>query len=166
MPKLIKPAQNFNQQIREFRKEFLESGDSMDGSGGLRHYEDPADWIANLKDIEYLYVREEDEKIIGLIQISPVLNAYLEKFGGHIGYCVAPSERRKGYATQMLHDILPLCKEMGIGKLLVTCIKGNEGSRQTILKNGGVYESTVYEPDDGLEIERYWIELFDGSDME
>ena len=47
-------------------------------------------------------------------KIRPVLNAYLEKFGGHIGYCVAPSERRKGYATQMLHDILPLCKELGI----------------------------------------------------
>ena len=106
MPKLIKPSQNYNQQIRELRKEFLESGDSMDGSGGLRHYEDPADWIANLKDIEYLYVREEDEKVVGLIQIRPVLNAYLEKFGGHSGYCVAPSERRKGYATQMLKSVL------------------------------------------------------------
>ena len=59
MPKLIKPSQNYNQQIREFRKEFLESGDSMDGSGGLRHYEDPADWIANLKDIEYLYIQHQ-----------------------------------------------------------------------------------------------------------
>ena len=159
MPKLIKPSQNYNQQIREFRKEFLESGDSMDGSGGLRHYEDPADWIANLKDIEYLYVREEDEKVVGLIQIRPVLNAYLEKFGGHIGYCVAPSERRKGYATQMLHDILPLCKELGIGKLLVTCIKGNEGSRQTILKNGGVFLDALYGEESGMTVLRYDIPL-------
>ncbi|MBO7514572.1 MAG: GNAT family N-acetyltransferase, partial [Lachnospiraceae bacterium] len=72
---------------------------------------------------------------------------------------VAPSERRKGYATQMLAAALPIMKKLGIERALITCIKGNEGSRKTILKNGGVYESTVYEPDAKVELERYWIEL-------
>lgn len=59
----------------------------------------------------------------------------------------------------MLGAVLPKCRERGIDRVLITCIRGNEGSRRTILKNGGVYESTVYEPDEGVELERYWIEV-------
>ena len=54
---------------------------------------------------------------------------------------------------------LPKCKELGIDKVLITCIDDNIGSRKTILANGGVYESTVYEPDERVNLERYWIDL-------
>ena len=94
-----------------------------------------------------------------MIDIRHRLNEYLEKYGGHIGYSVAPGERHKGYATQMLKTALPMCRELGIDKVLITCIKGNEGSKRTILNNGGIYESTVYEPDEKIELERYWISL-------
>lgn len=94
-----------------------------------------------------------------MLQIRHCFNYYLEKFGGHIGYSVAPSERRKGYASQMLKTALPKCKELGIEKVLITCIDNNEGSRKTILANGGLYESTVYEPDEKVSVERYWIAL-------
>ena len=59
----------------------------------------------------------------------------------------------------MLKEVLPICAELGISIVLITCIKGNEGSKRTILKNGGVYESTVYEPDENVYLERYWIRL-------
>ena len=59
----------------------------------------------------------------------------------------------------MLKTALPMCRELGIDKVLITCIKGNEGSKRTILNNGGIYESTVYEPDEKIELERYWISL-------
>lgn len=49
----------------------------------------------------------------------------------------------------------------GIDKVLITCISGNEGSKRTILKNGGIYESTVYESDRKVNLERYWIHLSD-----
>ena len=94
-----------------------------------------------------------------MLQIRHYFNAYLEKYGGHIGYSVAPSERRKGYASQMLKLALPKCKELGIDKVLITCIEDNIGSRKTILANGGVYESSVYEPDEKINLERYWIDL-------
>ncbi|WP_330391524.1 GNAT family N-acetyltransferase [Butyrivibrio sp. YAB3001] len=73
----------------------------------------------------------------------------------------APNERRKGYATQMLQIGLTKCKEMGIHKVLIACIDTNEASRRTILKNGGVYESTVQEPHKGANMQKYWIELSD-----
>ena len=59
----------------------------------------------------------------------------------------------------MLKAALPLCRELGLKRVLITCIKGNEGSKRTILKNGGVYESTVWEPDEQIWLERYWISL-------
>ena len=170
---LIEPAAEYSRQIQAYRQAFMDSGDSMDGTGGLSQFEDPLDWIGFLakhKDpktlpegrvpaTQLIFVREEDRKIVGMIDIRHCLNEYLAKFGGHIGYSVIPGERRKGYATQMLRAALPVCKELGITKVLITCIKGNEGSKRTILNNGGVYESSVYEPGEKAELERYWITL-------
>ncbi len=172
---LTEPTMEYGTQIRAYRKEFLDSGDSMDGTSGLRRFEDPKDWIKHVtaqKDpltvlkgrapaAQYLFVREEDRKIVGMIDVRYVFNAYLKKYGGHVGYSVAPSERRRGYATQMLGMVLPKFREMGIDRVLVTCLKGNEGSRKTIVNNGGVYESTVYEPEEKAEVDRYWITLSD-----
>ncbi|MBR5969669.1 MAG: GNAT family N-acetyltransferase, partial [Lachnospiraceae bacterium] len=78
--------------------------------------------------------------------------------GGHIGYSVCHSERRKGYATEMLRMILPVCRNLGLERILVTCLEGNEGSRKTILHNGGVYEKTVHEPKENVRLKRYWID--------
>lgn len=170
---LIEPTLEYGEQIRAYRQEFVDSGDSMDGTGGLIKFDDPQEWIDFLEKhknpetlpegrvpaTQLIFVREEDQKIVGMIDIRHYLSEYLEKYGGHIGYSVAPSERLKGYATQMLKATLPVCKKLGIDKVLITCIKGNEGSKRTILNNGGVYETTVYEPDEKVKLEKYWITL-------
>ncbi len=46
-----------------------------------------------------------------------------------------------------------------IDKVLISCVAGNEGSRKVIVNNGGIYESTVYEPEKGVYLERYWITI-------
>ena len=59
----------------------------------------------------------------------------------------------------MLRMALPYCKKIGILKVLITCIDGNVGSEKTILANGGVYESTIHEPNENIDLKRFWIEL-------
>ena len=145
--RLIEPTTEYSRQIQAYRKEFLDCGDSMDGTHGLRNIEDPIKWIehcALYKDsltvprgrvpaTQYIFVREEDDKIVGMLQIRHFFNDYLEKYGGHIGYSVAPSERRKGYASQMLKTALPKCKELGIDKVLLASITMRVVEKQSLL---------------------------------
>ena len=92
-----------------------------------------------------------------MIDIRHSLNEHLFNFGGHIGYSVRKSERRKGYATRMLALALEECRRLGILRVLVTCDSENIASERTILINGGVLENTV--PEDGRFTRRYWITL-------
>lgn len=171
--KLIEPTVEYDRQIREYRKEFLDSGDLNDGASRLKQFDDPRDWIAflnRLKDSstipqgrvqlsQYMLVREEDQKIVGMINIRHTLNDYLERYGGHIGASVAPSERHKGYAELMLKMALSKCRELGIDRVLITCNDDNEASKRLILKCGGTFESVIYDPTEGVYVERYWIDL-------
>lgn len=170
---LIQPTEEHLTQVAEYRAEFLAAGDSMDGTGPLRRCETAAEWLRRtnlflnketvpeglVQATQFVAIRKEDERLVGMIQVRHTFNDHLAKFGGHIGYSVRPSERKKGYASKMLADVLPFCREIGLDKVLVTCLDTNEASRKTILKNGGVYENTVFEPDEKENLERYWITL-------
>ncbi len=167
------PTAQYSDEIASFREEFLQDGSSMDGCYNLRGLKNPNDWIKYCDDCskmetvpahwvvstQFIYVRECDDRIVGMIQIRHYFNEFLEKYGGHIGYCVRPSERKKGYAKQMLRDCLPYCRKIGLKKILVSCIDSNEASRKTIVSNGGTYESTVFYAKAGVNLERYWIDL-------
>ena len=86
----------------------------------------------------FFAVRQSDKKIIGIIDFRHSLNEFLKDFG-HIGYSVCPLERRKGYATEMLRQVLAIAKEQGLPEVFLSYMKGNVPSRKTILNNGGQY---------------------------
>jgi predicted acetyltransferase len=168
---LQRPSERYTDQIAEYRQEFLDVGDPMDGCGALRQTEDAKEYILICRKNEnpetvpshlvpatqFFLIRKSDDKVIGMIQVRHCFNEYLEKYAGHIGYSVRPSERRKGYAKRMLAMTLPYCLELGIDRVLITCAEGNLGSEKTILENGGVYESTV--DNSGKRLKRFWINL-------
>jgi predicted acetyltransferase len=80
------------------------------------------------------------DEYLGRIVVRHRLTPRLLEFGGHIGYDVRPTARRRGHATAMLRGILPLARELGIASALLTCDVTNVASRAVIERAGGVFE--------------------------
>jgi predicted acetyltransferase len=93
----------------------------------------------------------DDDGWAGRLAIRHRLSDFLLQRGGHIGYDVRRSKRRRGYATAMLRAALPIAAGLGLDRVLVTCDHDNVGSRTVIETNGGVLE------DQRGEKLRYWI---------
>ncbi len=167
------PNAGMAEEIAAYRQDFLNAGDSMDGCGPLRRFADPEQWLSEtlkytepatvpadkVQATQFVCLRARDGRVLGMLQVRHTLNRYLKEYAGHIGYSVRPSERRKGYAEWMLQQALGYCRSLGLPRVMVSCEPNNVGSRRTILASGGVYENTVWEPDEKIHLERYWIEL-------
>jgi predicted acetyltransferase len=82
----------------------------------------------------------DGQEYLGRLTIRHRLTPSLLAVGGHIGYDVRPSARRRGHATAMLAAALPVARELGIDPVLITCDEDNIGSRKVIEANGGVLE--------------------------
>jgi predicted acetyltransferase len=167
---LMEPSFELESQYNDYISEWENSGEKIVPFAAIRDgkaYKDLLQyWAEEKTDKNYergfvpatiYFLLDEHKKIYGAVHIRHELNDFLLKAGGHIGYGVRPSERRKGYASLMLSLALPKAKELGIKRALVTCDKVNLGSARTIIKNGGVLENEVL--DDGEIVQRFWIEL-------
>lgn len=91
------------------------------------------------------YVFIIEDKIVGVGSIRHYLNDYLEKFGGHIGYSIRPTERKKGYGSKSLELLIKQAKEMNIEKILITCNINNIGSKKVIENNNGKFINQIDE---------------------
>ncbi|MBF6216298.1 GNAT family N-acetyltransferase [Nocardia puris] len=90
--------------------------------------------------------------LIGSSDIRHVLTEELTGWGGHIGYAVAPGFRRRGYATEILRQTLPLAADLGIFDARITCTVDNVGSRRVATGLGGRLDII------SDNICRYWID--------
>ena len=145
------PSINRKEEAIDYIKEHLEYGSDINGSGGLdRYIDDYEGWLEKLeKDYvqipneekvpgrTYFLVRENDNRIVGMISIRTVLNEKLKKFGGNIGYGIRPSERKKGYNKINLYLGLKVCDEYGIEKALLDADLDNPASWRTMEALGG-----------------------------
>jgi predicted acetyltransferase len=95
--------------------------------------------------------------VVGRLSLRHSLNDFLAKVGGHIGYGVIPSQRRRGYATEMLRQAIPICASLGITRALITCDEHNVGSRKVVESCGGVFEGLIDCPESGVPKRRYWL---------
>lgn len=158
--------------VSEYVKEHYENNEKeLHASSGLTSmkYED---WVNQMekntripaenwgRSLTYLVFNDED-KLIGLLNIRYELNEEMKMKYGDIGYGVRPTERRKGYATEMLEYALEECKNREMKRVILGCYKENIASARTIVKNGGslIRESKM----DGKESLYYEIRLVENK---
>ena len=117
----------------------------------------PKDWTVTT---QFLGIRKRDNRLVGMISIRHELTTdFLRNYAGHIGYGIRPSERRKGYVTEMLKQVLQYCKdELKLDKVMLSCEKNNEPSRKTIINAGGIL-TKEYQTDEGEKVQIYWAKL-------
>ena len=171
--KLIKLTPAYKKQLFDMMDEWyaFESDDKDDRTPGAIFSHDYHDFDNFMESIEIkvetdkyvpgstFFALDIDRNIfVGAVNIRHYLNENLLNYGGHIGDGVRPSERRKGFGTEMIRLALLEAKKLGIDKVLMTCDKNNIGSRKTITNNGGVLENEVKQPS-GEILQRYWIKL-------
>lgn len=167
---LVRPSKDMEQQYYDFVSDWEKHGEEIVPYAARLLDMDYDTWLSKTYKNERretcspewvpahtYFLVSEDKKIVGAINIRHSLNDYLLNYGGHIGYGIRPSERKKGYASLMLSLALPIAKKLGIDRALVTCDKKNVGSASTIVINGGILENEVVE--DGRLTQRYWIKL-------
>ena len=167
---LRQPEAFDREQVMAYRKEFLAIDSRMDGTCALNEYYDFDAWLANVRrysspettpagkvpSTQYLAL-DENEHLVGMVNLRHCLNDYLLEFGGHIGYSVRPADRKNGYAIQMLKLALDEAKALGIDRVRIACDRYNIASAKTIQANGGVLDGERYDPQDSTLTQRYWI---------
>lgn len=149
--KFVVPTIEWKQKAIDFINEFYTYNSNINGTGGLQRYLDNYEgWLEKLEEDynrqpseekvparTYFFVRESDNKIIGMINIRLALNESLKKYGGHIGYSIRPTERGNGYNKINLYLGLKVCKENGIEEVFMDADKDNPASWKTIESLGG-----------------------------
>ncbi|MBQ6510141.1 MAG: GNAT family N-acetyltransferase [Flexilinea sp.] len=171
--KLVFPAPEYAEQIREYRDEFpadrmrvTYDPERIPGMDYLENYEDISDWLSFCNSMKnritwYMSIRPGDGKIIGFSCLRHKLEYDDDdpEFASHIGYSVRPGERGKGYAKEQLRLVLEKARELGIDPVRIICRDINEPSIRTILANGGRFIDSIYGEESGLTVNRYEIDL-------
>ncbi len=170
------PTIERKEEAIEYVKEFYKYNSNPNGVGDLdkfiennRSYEEWLTEIENYRDQKYseernrvpattyFTIRESDNKIVGMINFRHYLNDYLLRVGGHIGYGIRPTERRKGLAKIQLFLTILEAQKMGIDKVMLDCVDTNIGSKKTIESLGGEFSEIVEEKEKTYL--NYWINV-------
>lgn len=168
---LVKPTIEYKAQVLAYKKDFIDHGEKIYGSGGLARAKSYEEWLDIVRKQEnpktcpkgrvpatqFLVVRTEDDKVVGMLNIRHRLDDYLKTYGGHIGGSTISTERRKGYARSALVRALEECKALGIKKVLITCDEYNIGSIKVLESIGAKLEKKVVDEDGEGYILHYTI---------
>ena len=145
--RLIRPTLELKEKAIEFRQEFFDNNEMIiNGSELLDKTESYEEWVKSITDntnsetvnpnwvvTDTFFAIDAANKIVGIIDLRHTLNDFLKDFG-NCGYSVRPSERRKGYATEMLRQLLNVARNIRLDEIHLSVERKNEPSIKTIKK--------------------------------
>ena len=151
--KLVRPTLEMKEEALKYRQEHFDNNETIiNGSELLDKTESYEVWLQSVTDnaspatvnpnwvvTDTFFAVDEKGEIVGIIDLRHTLNEFLKDFG-NCGYSVRPSKRCRGYATEMLRQVLEIAKKAGLKKVHLSVERSNAASVKTITKNGGVYE--------------------------
>ena len=171
---LVKPDITYYEKYNEMMKEWCDSNTQIAPwflDKPIDSIEEFAEFIQMLDETELgnqdkrycsatsYFVIDENDRLVGAASLRHYLTVEGLNTWGHIGYGVRPSERRKGYGTEILKLTLEEAKKKKIYKVLMGAHKSNVGSCKVIENCNGILENEVNDPDNINEkINRYWID--------
>ncbi len=149
--RLVNPDESMKRAAEEFRNEFFSAGERVINGSAMLDSLSYDEWLVRVRRnsnsatvdkkwavADTFFATDENNRIVGIIDFRHTLaTKFLAEYGGHVGYSVRPSERRKGYCTQMLLLIKTLAANLGLPYLMLGLYKDNVASLKTILKCGG-----------------------------
>ena len=174
---LEKPSLERKEEIFEYINEFVEYNSDINGTGGLDKiiegctFEQALARCLSMEDEEYakkinrcqsktfLLIRENDNRIVGTINVRWNLTEAMKQFGGNIGYGIRPTERRKGYNKIQLYLVLLEAQKLNLDKVMIDCSVDNLGSDKTIKALGGILERCELDESDNTMTNVYWINV-------
>jgi len=168
MPEFLLPSEENRADVLAFYEEIEKSGGECIGIANYKNYDKWLNGMRNRhtgKNLPEGYVREnfylcyEGTRMVGVFSLKFELTEFLLNYGGHIGYATRPADRNRGLATKMLRQGLELAKSFGFERVLCICDNDNFASEKVILKNGGVLENELYDPNENVTVKRFWISL-------
>ncbi len=172
--KLVEPTLDYRDEALDYINEFYLYNSEINGTGGLQRFlNDYPAWLKKIEDDRnripneekvpartFFLMRENDNKIVGMINIRLALNEKLRKRSGHIGYSIRPTERQKGYNKINLYLGLLVCQNYGIKEVFMDCDSTNLGSSKTIKSLGGIMVREYYDDEEYFcDVQDYIIDV-------
>jgi predicted acetyltransferase len=166
-PTLVGPAEELKAEFLEMAREFSSAGEDRyqdaldDFPAYIRRLLDGARGVglAPGRAPYSTFWLTSGRRLIGRSSLRHHLTADLTYEGGHVGYDIRPSERRKGYGILILRRTLEEARMLGLNRVLLTCDIDNVASAKVIERNGGRLQDQAVSKVSGKLISRYWIEL-------
>lgn len=107
----------------------------------------------------FFWIIDEMDQYVGRISLRHELSDSLKKIGGHIGYDIIPSSRKKGYAMKALELCLKEAITIGLDEVMLTCDEYNKASEKVIKNNGGVLRGEIKLDNQSYITKQYFIKL-------
>ncbi len=154
----VRPSLDNKDDALDYIYEFYKYNSPIEGVNGLHKYLDNYEgWLEKINkestqeatekvvpnDTFFIY-RENDNRLIGIVNIRKELNERYKRFGGNAGASIRPTERGKKYSNIILYGVLKYFHALGVKHITLDCDEKNPSSRTNIKSLGGVLTKKTY----------------------